>query len=403
MMIVLLMLFACAAGSVATYFIFDAPRRRAQARVEKIFRETEQRRDEILYDTQLRQDELLRKWGDLTVENPLIKTELRNLILQLAHRTAGHREVETRIAAVCQQRDELGRLLLKEVHALTRKALTVNNYVEMNQRLVGAFAQVTHLGVAVPSSEQDRMKASLRLQYDKALRAADERERQAELRERMREDERLEREKRAAIEEAKRAEREKQLIQEALDRALQDASGQHAVEIEQLQAQLAAAEATIADSQRTISMAEQTRVGHVYVISNVGSFGKDVFKIGMTRRLEPQIRVDELGSASVPFPFDVHMMIGTQDAPDLERKLHKAFHKRRVNRSNFRKEFFRVTINEIAETVETLHGKIEYQADAEAIEYMASGKVTDRELDDLESTAAALENILEDLPEMEEG
>ena len=147
-------------------------------------------------------------------------------------------------------------------------------------------------------------------------------------------------------------------------------------------------------------MAEQTRVGHVYVISNVGSFGKDVFKIGMTRRLDPTERVFELGSASVPFPFDVHMMIGTQDAPNLERKLHKAFHKQRVNRANFRKEFFRVTINEIAEVVESLHGKIEYQADAEALEYLDSQKVTDQEMELLEPLAEAVENGLEDLEDL---
>jgi len=105
------------------------------------------------------------------------------------------------------------------------------------------------------------------------------------------------------------------------------------------------------------------------VISNVGSFGEHVYKIGMTRRLSPQDRVDELGDASVPFAFDVHAMIRAQDAPTLETALHRAFHQRRVNRVNVRKEFFRVTLEEITTEVTKLHGEIELTHLAEAREY----------------------------------
>ncbi|MBO9651606.1 MAG: GIY-YIG nuclease family protein [Variovorax sp.] len=89
-------------------------------------------------------------------------------------------------------------------------------------------------------------------------------------------------------------------------------------------------------------MAQQTRAGHCYVISNEGSFGSDVLKIGMTRRLEPLDRVRELGDASVPFEFDVHALIYSEDAPSLERILHREFNAQRVNMVNPRKEFFRV-------------------------------------------------------------
>ena len=98
---------------------------------------------------------------------------------------------------------------------------------------------------------------------------------------------------------------------------------------------------------RAMSMAEQTRRGHVYVISNVGSFGDNVFKIGMTRRLEPMDRVRELGDASVPFPFDVHALIATDDAPALELQFHNAFWDQRLNWINDRREFFVVSIEEI--------------------------------------------------------
>ena len=93
------------------------------------------------------------------------------------------------------------------------------------------------------------------------------------------------------------------------------------------------------------------KAGYVYVISNIGSFGEDVFKIGMTRRLNPEERIDELGDASVPFDFDVHAMIFTDDAPALETALHQAFEKKKLNMINKRREFFHVSLDEIKEVV----------------------------------------------------
>ena len=99
------------------------------------------------------------------------------------------------------------------------------------------------------------------------------------------------------------------------------------------------------------------RAGYVYVISNIGAFGENVYKIGMTRRLEPQDRIDELGSASVPFNFDVHAMIFTDDAPALEAALHRAFEDRKVNMVNPRREFFNVTLDEIKDVVKKNYDK----------------------------------------------
>ncbi len=93
------------------------------------------------------------------------------------------------------------------------------------------------------------------------------------------------------------------------------------------------------------------KAGYVYIISNIGSFGEDIYKIGMTRRLEPMDRVKELSSASVPFEFDVHAMIFSDDAPALEHALHKHFQNQRVNLVNLRKEFFHVSIDEIEDVV----------------------------------------------------
>jgi hypothetical protein len=198
----------------------------------------------------------------------------------------------------------------------------------------------------------------------------EEKEEQRRIREQMREEEIALRElERAKVE----AEKEEQRYAEALRKATEQA--ERAVgekqqkllwQVEELKRRLDEAHT---NKERAIARAQMTRSGHVYVISNVGSFGEDVYKIGMTRRLDPMDRVKELGDASVPFAFDVHAIIYTEDAPALENKLHRRFHQRRVNPINERKEFFRVGIDEIARAVKEDHGSIDIVMDAEAVEY----------------------------------
>jgi hypothetical protein len=118
--------------------------------------------------------------------------------------------------------------------------------------------------------------------------------------------------------------------------------------IRKLEADLAAAHDR---KERAIARAQLTKVGHVYVISNVGAFGDGVLKIGLTRRLDPEERVRELGDASVPFPFDIHALIYSENAPELETKLHNHFWDRRVNWANDRKEFFQVSLEEVATAI----------------------------------------------------
>lgn len=113
-----------------------------------------------------------------------------------------------------------------------------------------------------------------------------------------------------------------------------------------------------------------TRAGYVYIISNIGSFGENVYKIGLTRRLEPHDRIRELGDASVPFLFDKHALIFSDDAYGLEQKLHQLFDKKRVNKINFRKEFFNVTIDQIKEAVHSnFNGTVDFITDPKAIEF----------------------------------
>lgn len=208
-------------------------------------------------------------------------------------------------------------------------------------------------------------------EYQERLQA--EKEEQRALREQMRDEERAQRE----IEKAQRdAEQEEARFEKALNRARQEAQQAVGAKQAKLLEQIAELEERVREAeerrQRAISMAQLTKAGHVYVLSNIGSFGEQVYKIGMTRRLDPQDRVDELGDASVPFPFDVHAMIRTDDAPSLERALHSLFEEHRMNKINRRKEFFRVTLEQIEQVVRNHHGEFKLTRHAEAIEFRKS-------------------------------
>lgn len=118
------------------------------------------------------------------------------------------------------------------------------------------------------------------------------------------------------------------------------------------------------------------KAGYVYVISNIGAFGENIYKIGMTRRLDPQERIDELGDASVPFNFDVHAMIFSDDAPALEAALHRAFENKKVNMVNHRREFFHVTLDEIKEVIKKNFDKtVEFIDTPDAEQYRISLKM----------------------------
>ena len=197
-----------------------------------------------------------------------------------------------------------------------------------------------------------------RLQYQFSLKKKEEQDEQRLIREQIREEQQAIKEYERVVQ---KAEKEERMYRDMLEKAREELSKASDDEriiaelrIADLERQLAEAEETEA---RAKSMAEQTRKGHVYVISNLGSFGDDVYKIGLTRRLEPLDRVKELGDASVPFAFDVHAMIYVEDAPALEKALHREFTHSRVNAVNLRKEFFRVDLPSIKQAVERIAGK----------------------------------------------
>lgn len=254
----------------------------------------------------------------------------------------------------------------------------VNNYDSYVQRMRKACDTISKLGkimsIAITAPYFDLKLKELSLALDYQLKKEQEKEEAKAERQRLREEAALRKE----IEEArKKAQKEKSHYNNALlsiQRQLKSATPE---EIEVLQAKKAEIENQLDEINKSIENIDyreaNQRAGYVYIISNIGSFGKDVYKIGMTRRLEPMDRVDELGDASVPFKFDVHAMIFSDDAPALETALHKAFENKKVNMVNPRREFFNVSLDEIKAVVKSNFDKtVEFIDFPEAEQYRIS-------------------------------
>jgi hypothetical protein len=249
-----------------------------------------------------------------------------------------------------------------------------NNIHVMEARIRKAWEMINSLvGVQqceiVPAYLDLKLK-ELYLVHEYQEKLQEEKEEQRRIREEMREEEIALRElERARLEAEKEETRYADALRKArieAERAVGEKQLKLLTKIEELQRLL---EEAHTNKERAIAQAQLTRSGHVYIISNIGSFGEHIYKIGMTRRLDPMDRVRELGDASVPFHFDVHAIIFSEDAPGLENALHRKFSDRRVNRVNERKEFFNVTIEEIAEVVRQHHGEIAITLAAEAADY----------------------------------
>lgn len=279
-----------------------------------------------------------------------------------------------------------GEIMIKRYIKLTIKAFNGeceslisrvkwNNMARIEERIKRAFESINQLGksnnVYITNEFLQLKLDELHLTYEYELKKYEAKEEQRRIREQMREEEKAQKE----LEKARRdAEAEEQRYQKALEQAqreLLNARGEEmdklSEKIELLQKQLDLAHE---EKERAISRAQMTKSGHVYVISNIGSFGEDIYKIGMTRRLDPFDRVKELGDASVPFQFDVHAIIFSENAPELENILHKEFDSRRVNMVNLRKEYFKVSLEEIEKIIKNrTEEEIEFTQIAEAKEY----------------------------------
>lgn len=249
-----------------------------------------------------------------------------------------------------------------------------SNLATMEARIRKTFTALNKLGetnqVTLSTAFLELRLHELRLvnSYEQAKEA--ERERQREIKAQMAEEEKAQRE----IEKAKKdAERDETVKAKALEEARKQLADEHGKHNEKLAALVAKLETELKEAidrkVKATARACLTRSGHVYILSNVGTMGADRYKIGMTRRLVPDERVKELGDASVPFPFDVHAMIYSVDAPALEAALHRKFNNRRVNMVNTRKEYFDVTLPEIIAAVSELHGIITFVTEPTAEQY----------------------------------
>ena len=238
-----------------------------------------------------------------------------------------------------------------------------NNIDSMRARIQKSFDSLNKLNevnrVSLTSSYLDLKFQELQLAIEYTMKKQEEKEEQKRIRQELREQAKLEKE----IEEARKdIEKEKKHYSNALTKvnshlaeSLDDSQRQALLE------KKAEIEGHLVELQKSLEevdyRATNQKAGYVYIISNIGAFGEDVYKIGMTRRLEPMERVDELGDASVPFNFDVHAMIFCEDAPKLEAALHHAFEDRKLNMINTRREFFHVTLDQIEEVVKANYDK----------------------------------------------
>ena len=231
-----------------------------------------------------------------------------------------------------------------------------NNIEAAEKRIQTAFSTISKLGsvcgVAITGSYRNLKLEELHLAYEYQIEKQREKERLKELRAEERERAKLEKEIEA---ERKKLEKEQKHYANALQQIIQQIATAAPSDLPALEEKKAELEAKANDVNCAIEQvdyrAANQKAGYVYVISNIGAFGDGVYKIGMTRRLEPMDRIDELGDASVPFDFDVHALIFSEDAPALEAALHRAFEDRKLNMVNTRREFFRVSLDEIKEVV----------------------------------------------------
>jgi hypothetical protein len=263
-----------------------------------------------------------------------------------AAKTFVNREIRLRIR--CLDNEVMAAIAAVEWNNISRLIERVQyKFHEINDesKLVKIFLEKDYLDLKV---------FEIRLNYEIKQLKADLKEEEREERQRLREQERDEERVKRELE---KAERDRARMEELVEQELAKISEATDAQKEKLALHQKELELLRAREARAMSLAQQTRAGYVYIISNTTSFGEGVCKIGMTRRLDPNDRVKELGDASVPEFFTVHAFIYTQDAPTLEKYFHEKFKDSRINLVNRRKEFFRLIPNDAIKALEDYQGQ----------------------------------------------
>lgn len=289
-----------------------------------------------------------------------------------------------------------GRKMIKDMQKLLLRAFNsecdeiinkvkYNNYDTSVKKMERSFNAIAKLGItmsiSITSNYYDLKIQELQLALEYQIQKQREKEEKAELRAQQREEARLQKELK---EQRKNIDKERKHYEQALsniNKQISSSSDENIEELNKKKEEIIQSLSDIDTKIKDIDYREANqKAGYVYIISNIGSFGEGIYKIGMTRRLNPQERVDELGDASVPFKFDVHAMIFSEDAPALEAKLHRAFEDRKLNLVNQRREFFKVSLEEIKEVVKNNFDKtVEFIEVPDADQYRISLKLREEQ------------------------
>ncbi len=289
-----------------------------------------------------------------------------------------------------------GRKMIKDMQKLLLRAFNsecdeiinkvkYNNYDTSVKKMERSFNAIAKLGItmsiSITSNYYDLKIQELQLALEYQIQKQREKEEKAELRAQQREEARLQKELK---EQRKNIDKERKHYEQALsniNKQISSSSDENIEELNKKKEEIIQSLSDIDTKIKDIDYREANqKAGYVYIISNIGSFGEAIYKIGMTRRLNPQERVDELGDASVPFKFDVHAMIFSEDAPALEAKLHRAFEDRKLNLVNQRREFFKVSLDEIKEVVKNNFDKtVEFVEVPDADQYRISLKLREEQ------------------------
>ena len=345
---------------------------------EKI-KELEEIKEQIIaYDK-----DLLVKYVDERDYSDITSTQIKNDLAMLNLKT---KEMIKNDEAVKHKTDEtkrrinnLTKQILKNFNTevdLALSKLTFSNVDSIRGKVMRAFTSSNRIfkgdEIEITKKYLDLRLEELNLMYQFNRKREIEKDQQRAIKEQMLEEEKvrreIEQEKRKIEKEEIQFKNEQNKLLAYLNNAANDVERNiYADKIKELEEKIKLLEQ---DKKNVFDREANTRAGYVYIISNIGSFGDDVYKIGVTRRLEPMDRVKELGSASVPFEFDVHAMIFSDDAPALEATLHRHFRDKEVNKVNPRKEFFKVSLDEIESVVKENHNAtVEFTYLAKAEEY----------------------------------
>ena len=329
----------------------------------------------LLYDFHKKDQELRAEFnqrlGSLTIESNRAKAKTTSLEKKLSISDSKISRLESEKENLEAKLHSLSQDLISETLATIVKGVSVHNLDSSKQKLRDAIKALQRNGIDFDQEFKDKKFEQVQLAYDEAMRREGARLERERMKQRLRDEKKALEERDKQIQ---RLEKEFKVIESALEKALKKQLEHHQGEIEWLTSQLDDVKSKL---DRAQSRADRSSVGYIYIASNVGSFGEGVYTLGMTKRLEPMDVVKELGETNaVPFPFDIHMIVQSEKAAELELHLNKSLASYRLNKVDSKKPFFQVELEKIKSLLEESEAQIEYQTSVpEAIEYRESRSV----------------------------